>query len=360
MFEDVGRQEDAQENHITGSADQTLDVKETVQRLVKHCAAYQTPSNRKAVTQLINTLIPFAMICGVMLYCFSSMYWVTALLTPIASLLLVRVFIIQHDCGHGAFFSSRKWNNRIGRVLSVLTWTPYDFWRKTHNLHHASSGNLDNRGFGAIETITIKEYEALDDKLKFWYRIYRNPYILLLLGTPFFILVSQRMPSAKPLPFCETKKSVNPKQIIKSVMGLNTTLLIVYGALGAVFGILPILLMYLPIVVGTAWVGGWLFFIQHQFEDAHWEKQDDWDYHEAAVMGSSYYDLPSVLQWLTGNIGLHHIHHLNAKVPNYRLQECMDDCEELSRLNRIKFWESLKYAHLALWDEEAKKMVRFS
>lgn len=359
MFEDADRQAGETSSTPSGS-EKNIDIKETVKRLVKHCAGYQQPVNRKAVMQLFNTLIPFSAVCAVMLYCFSTAYWVTALLTPLASLLLVRIFIIQHDCGHGSFFSSRKWNNRVGRVMSVLTWTPYDFWRKTHNLHHASSGNLDNRGFGAIETITIKEYEALDDKLKFWYRIYRNPYILLLFGTPFFIIIGQRIPSAKPFPFCEVKKSVKAEQIKKSVFGLNLSLALIYGVLGFFIGYATLFLTYIPVVIGTAWVGGWLFFIQHQFEDAHWSRQDDWDYHEAAVMGSSYYELPSIMQWLTGNIGLHHIHHLNAKVPNYRLQECMDDCEELSKINRIRFWESLKYAHLALWDEEQKKMVRFA
>ena len=164
------------------------DTKERIAKLVQHCAKYQGADDRKAVAQLVNTLLPFAVICAAMIYSFSNMYWLTALLTVPASFFLVRIFIIQHDCGHNSFFSSRKWNNYVGRVLSVLTWTPYDFWRKTHNLHHSSSGNLDNRGFGAIETITIEEYKALPENLKFWYRIYRNPYILLLLGTPFSLL----------------------------------------------------------------------------------------------------------------------------------------------------------------------------
>jgi len=335
------------------------EIKDTVQALVKHCNAYETPDDKKALWQLVNTLIPFFGICAMMIVSFSSAYWLTALLTIPASFFLVRIFIIQHDCGHGSFFTKRKWNNRVGRVMSVLTWTPYDFWRKTHNMHHSASGNLDNRGFGAIETLTIKEYEALPENLQFWYRIYRNPYILLLLGTPFFIIVSQRFPSAKPFPFHDVKKHVSFQQIWKSVFGLNAVLFGVFGTLGLVFGFAPILLSYLPIVIGTAWIGGWLFFIQHQFEEAHWETHENWDYHEAAVMGSSYYDLNPVLQWLTGNIGLHHIHHLNAKIPNYMLQSCMDANDTLKTLNRITLWESFKFAHLALWDEENRKMIRF-
>ncbi len=357
MFENVARRVDDGGDQCPNS--QNDNTENSVQSLVKHCAKYQKPDNRKAIVQVLNTIVPFLALTALMIYSFSRAYWVTAVLTPLASFFLVRVFILQHDCGHGSFFSSRKWNNRIGRLASVLTWTPYDFWRKTHNLHHAGSGNLDNRGFGAIETITVKEYEALSPKLKFWYRVYRNPYIMLLLGTPFFIIIGQRIPNATPFPFYEVKKTVHPRHIWKSVMGLNASLLLIFGGLGYTFGFAPVLLTYLPIVVGTACIGGWLFYIQHQFEDAHWEHQENWDYHEAAVMGSSYYELTPALQWLTGNIGLHHIHHLNLKVPNYRLQECMDDNSELKAINRIGLLESFKYAKLALWDEDRKKMIPF-
>lgn len=341
------------------SSAEGMSVKEKVQKLVAHCAKYQGADNRKAIFQVLNTLIPFCVIWGIMIANFSSAYWLTIALTPIASLFLVRIFIIQHDCGHGSFFSKRKWNNRIGRAMSVLTWTPYDFWRKTHNMHHASSGNLDNRGFGSVETITIKEYKALSPKLKFWYRTYRNPYIMLLFGTPFFIILGQRIPKAEPFPFYEVKKKVSTEQIWSSVMGSNMALVGFYGVLGLILGFGPVLLTMIPIVIGTSWIGGWLFYIQHQFEDAHWEQKEDWNLQEAAVMGSSFYDLHPILQWLSGNIGLHHIHHLNAKIPNYSLQKCMDDCPELKTLNRIRLFESFKYAKLALWDEEKKKMIRF-
>jgi omega-6 fatty acid desaturase (delta-12 desaturase) len=244
--------------------------------------------------------------------------------------------------------------------MSVLTWTPYDFWRKTHNLHHASSGNLDGRGFGSIETVTVKEYAAMSARQKFLYRFYRNPFVMMVMATPFFIVLVQRVPLAEPLSFAPVSKRVGFQQIWKSVMGLNLVLLLVYGGLCVVFGFGPVLMTYLPVVALTACMGGWLFYIQHQFEDAHWEKGKDWDYHEAAVMGSSYYDLPKIIQWFTGNIGLHHIHHLNAKIPNYRLQECLDAHQGLKTLNRITFWESLKYARLALWCEERRKMVGFA
>ena len=360
MFDEVGALNEAGGSPNEGEPCDKAEARQKVKQLVKHCANYQEANNQKAIIQLLNTLVPFFIICGVMLYSFSSAYWLTALLTLPASGLLVRIFIIQHDCGHGSFFTSRKWNNYVGSVMSLFTWTPYDFWRKTHNMHHSGSGNLDNRGFGAIETITVKEYEALSDRMRFWYRVYRNPYIMLLFGTPFFIIVGQRIPNAEPFPFYKCKKHVTFNQIWKSVFTLNLALVVFYGALGAVLGLGTVLLTYLPIVIGTAIVGGWLFFIQHQFEDAYWERQEDWDYHEAAVMGSSYYDLHPILQWFTGNIGLHHIHHLNAKIPNYRLQECMDSNSDLKEINRIKLFESFKYAKLALWDEAQNRMVRFS
>ena len=343
------------ENSISREIDKNLKV----QSLAKHCAKFQKANNLKAFFQILNTLIPFVIIYTIMVFSFDFAYWLTALLTIPASLLLVRLFIIQHDCGHNSFFTTRKWNNRTGRLLSVLTWTPYDFWRRTHNLHHASSGNLDNRGFGSIETITIDEYKALPANLQFWYRVYRNPYILLLLGTPFFIIIVQRFPFTTPFPFCKVKRSIESRSIWKSVFGLNISILLLFGILGMVIGYDVLIMTYLPILIGTSWLGGWMFFIQHQFKDAHWDHQDNWDHQEAALMGSSYYDLHPVLQWFTGNIGLHHIHHLNAHIPNYRLQECMNKNQNLREINRIRFWESLKCAKLALWDEKNRKMITF-
>ncbi|MGH1456791.1 MAG: fatty acid desaturase [Alphaproteobacteria bacterium] len=362
MYENAAMRVDNQSDKSSVERNQNqsqVKAKDTVRELVDHCSKYQESDNRKASLQVVNTLVPFFALCALMLYSFPHAYWLTALLTPLASFLLVRIFIIQHDCGHGSFFTKRKWNNRVGRFMSLLTWTPYDFWRKTHNMHHSGSGNLDNRGFGAIETITVAEYEALSPKMKFLYRAYRNPYIMLLFGTPFFIIIGQRIPNAEPFPFYEAKKTVSLKQIWKSVFGLNAALMMVFGVLGMFFGLAPVLLTYIPVVVGTSWIGGWLFYIQHQFEDAHWANQDDWDYHEAAVMGSSYYDLHPIMHWLTGNIGLHHIHHLNLKIPNYRLHECLNDNDDLREINRIGFLESFKYAKLALWDEKQNKMIPF-
>jgi acyl-lipid omega-6 desaturase (Delta-12 desaturase) len=360
MFEPLPEQGIVEANGAVVHAREVSEIKNKVKELTVYCDGFKAPDNKKAAIQVLNTLIPFVSVYGVMLASYEGMYWLTLLLTPLAAGLLVRLFIIQHDCGHGSFFSSRVWNNRIGRLMSVMTWTPYDFWRKTHNIHHSTSGNLDGRGYGSIETVTVKEYAAMSAKEKFWYRVYRNPFVMLVFGTPYFILIGQRIPSAEPFAFVDVVKKVTSKHIWKSVMGLNLVLLVLFGGLSLIFGFAAVLLTYIPIVAMTALIGGWLFYIQHQFEDAHWDYAKDWDYHEAAVLGSSYYDLPKVFQWFTGNIGLHHIHHLNAKIPNYRLQECLDGHADLKTLNRITFWESLKYAKLALWDEDQRKMVTFA
>ncbi len=357
MFGEAATQNEMDNDTVQAEESKRDHEKKLVKGFVTHCSKYQKASYSSALFQLANTMIPFLIIVGIMLYSFSTAYWITALLTIPAVGFLVRIFIIQHDCGHGSFFPSRKWNNRVGRIMSIFTWTPYDFWRKTHNMHHSASGNLDGRGFGAIETITVAEYEALDSKMKFWYRMYRNPYIMLLVGNPYFIIVAQRFPLVNPLPFFETDKSISPKQIYKSVFGLDIALIAFFGGLGLIFGFGTVLLVYLPIVLITAWLGGWLFYVQHQFEESYWERQDKWNYSEAAVLGSSYYDLHPILQWFTGNIGLHHIHHLNAKIPNYRLQECMDDEPALRDINRITLMESFKLRKLRLWDETKNKMV---
>ena len=280
-----------------------------------------------------------------------------ALLVPTAGL-LTRIFIIQHDCGHSSYFKTRKANDRVGRALSLLTWTPYSFWRRTHNLHHASSGNLDKRGYGGIEMVTVKEFENFSPAKQKFYRLYRNVFFLLGLGTPLFVIVIQRLLVTEPfLPEISTK--ANLKNSWKSIFGLNAALLVTYGTLGYFIGYGTLAALYLPVLIVTSWIGGWLFYIQHQFEETLWENQKEWSYNEAAVMGSSYYDLPKVLQWFTGNIGLHHIHHLNATIPNYRLQQCLDDHPDLGVINRMTLRDSMECAKLALWDEDQKRMITF-
>lgn len=277
-------------------------------------------------------------------------YWLTLLLSVIAGGLLVRFFIIQHDCGHGSFFSGRRANDITGLAMSFLTLAPYALWRRVHAKHHAGSGNLERRGVGDIKTMTMAEYQAATPFQRLRYRLYRHPAFLFLVGVPLFFIVLQRSPWGHHFPARETWMSV---------MGLNLALLLGYGALGWLIGPMTLLMIAVPISMVAAIIGGWLFYVQHQFEDAHWKPDAAWDFQTAAMYGSTYYALPPVLNWFTGNIGLHHIHHLNSMVPNYRLQECLAACPGLESVNRLTLRESLSCVRLALWDETRGKLVSF-
>ena len=306
---------------------------------------------KRSVFQFICTFLPFLALLAVMGAVSRDMYWLTLLLAAPAAGLLVRLFIVQHDCGHGSYFKSRAANDALGRLISVLTLTPYDHWRRSHAYHHAASGNLDRRGQGDVVTITVDEYRALSPLGRLGYRLYRNSFVMILIGAPLNFIVFQRMPLGR---------GFRDRDSRRSIMALNLAILVVFGAPMLVFGVLPVLAVYLPVMVIAAWAGGWLFYVQHQFEGAYWRRHDDWDFREASLEGSSYLELPGVLQWFTGNIGLHHIHHLCSRIPNYRLQSCVDAFPELSRVSkRITIRDSLKCARLALWDEAQGRMVSF-
>lgn len=337
----------------------TTKDKDYFKSLAKHCSKYRGGDALKSTLQVSTTLILFAAAVIALYASVITGTWLAyaALLIPAAGL-LVRVFIVQHDCGHGSYFKKKALNTWLGRAMSVLTWTPYHFWRKTHNMHHAASGNLDRRGYGAVETMTVKEFNSLSPTKQKFYRLYRNAFILLGLGTPFFIIVVQRFVVTEPL-LPQFSKEANMKDSWKSIMATNVALLLVFGTIGSLIGFGTLAITYLPILFLTSVMGGWLFFIQHQFEETFWEKDEDWSYNEAALMSSSYYVMPKILQWFTGNIGLHHVHHLNANIPNYRLQECVDANEDLQSMNRITLRESLKSIPLALWNEDTKKLISF-
>lgn len=328
------------------------DLTAAAKQLARHCLAYRTPLPSRAFAQVINTTTPFLALCILMLWGVAREQWFVLLLSLPAGGLLVRLFIIQHDCGHGSFLPSRVANDRLGRLLSVLTVTPYESWKRAHTLHHASAGDLSRRGTGDIKTLTVREYLSLPFWGRLRYRLYRNPLVLIVLGSPFNFLVLQRLPFGLGLPW---------RTAWRDVLTLNFALVAGYGALAfLVGGIGPVLWVFTPTICVAAWIGGWLFFVQHQYEDTVWEDGDDWDFHEAALGGSSYYVLPRVLQWFTGNVGLHHVHHLNSRIPNYRLQECLDGHEMLGQVGRLTLIESLRCVTLALWDEDARKLVGFA
>jgi omega-6 fatty acid desaturase (delta-12 desaturase) len=277
-------------------------------------------------------------------------YWLTLALALPAAGFLVRIFIIQHDCGHGSFFNTRKANDLLGAICGVLTMTPYLYWRKSHAIHHASAGSLEDRGVGDIYTMTVKEYLQQSRWGRLKYRLYRHPLILFVLAPTFLFLVLHRF----PLP-----ESKSWKRERASVHWTNLAIAILIIGLSLIIGLKSFLLIQLPIIIVAATLGTWLFFVQHQFEDTYYANENNWDYTLAALQGSSYYQLPRVLQWFTGNIGFHHIHHLSPRIPNYRLQKCHEENPLFQQVVVLTLWTSLQSIFLSLWDEEQKKLVGF-
>ena len=284
--------------------------------------------------------------------------WALSQVSPVLTLLaaiptagmMVRLFMIQHDCGHSALFTSRMANDWVGRVAGVLTLTPYDYWRQAHALHHAGSGNLDRRGFGDIDTLTIGEYLALDRLGRLRYRLYRHPLVMFGLGPAYLFILRHR------LPFGAMKQGQMPWL---STLATNLAIAAVCGLLIYLVGLPAFLLIQLPVVIVGASIGVWLFYVQHQFERTHWERNPNWKHETAALHGSSYYDLPRPLMWITGNIGIHHLHHLSSRIPFHRLPQVLKDHPELKQIGRLTFWQSLKCVRLTLWDEDGKRLISF-
>lgn len=337
--------------HVRDLHDPAFDLVAAARRIHRHCMAYRGADVRRSVVQLLNTLPVFFALMALIGYLSTGYYWASLLLAIPAGTFLVRIFIFQHDCGHGSFLPKRAANDRLGMALSLLTFTPFDHWRRSHAAHHASSGNLDRRGMGDIDTLTVSEYRKLGFREKLKYRIFRNLAVQLVIGAPLNFLLLQRVPSSF---------AFREKEAWVSVLTLNAGLVLFYGSLMWLFGPLLVLKTVVPVVCVAAWMGGWLFYVQHQYEMALWDHEDRWDFYVASLFGSSRYVLPKWLQWMTGNIGLHHIHHLCSGIPNYRLQECYDACPELRAIeNSLTIMQSLKSIPLALWDEAGRRMITF-
>lgn len=314
-------------------------------------APYKKADDRRATVQLLNTAVPFFALWYLMAKSLEVSYVLTLLLALPTGCFLIRLFILQHDCGHGSFFTSRRANNSLGFLLGVLTLTPYQYWRRTHAIHHATAGNLDRRELGDIETMTVEEYLASSRWRRLGYRIYRNPLVLLFVGPAYQFVLKHRLPFDAPRAW---------RREWASVMWTNLGIAAIVVAMSLSMGLIPFLKVHLPVVLISGAIGVWLFYVQHQFEDTYWEHVPEWDLTQASLAGSSLYDLPAVVHWLTGNIGYHHIHHLSSKIPNYRLRRCMAEVPELGQVTRIRFWQSLSCLGLKLWDEEQRKLVGFS
>ncbi len=277
-------------------------------------------------------------------------YWLTLLLAVPAAFFSIRLFILQHDCGHGSFFQSRVANEIVGFVLGVITMTPYQCWRRQHATHHATNGNLDQRGIGDIDTRTVSEYMALSWRGRLAYRMYRHPLVLFGIGPFIQFAIRQRFTYFLPKEWGRERLSVHVT---------NFVLLIAMAGLTWAFDWRSIVLMYLPVMALASSIGVWMFYVQHQFNPTYWREDEVWDYHSAAMEGSSYYHLPWLLRWLTANIGFHHIHHLDSRVPNYRLPKIYSEHPELRKAHRLSLWSSLRCARFKLWDEKRQRLVSF-
>jgi len=316
----------------------------------KALSKYREPNALRSVFEIAITLVPFALMWAATLIALEYSYLLSVLCGITASGFLLRLFLIQHDCGHGAFFRTRRVNDWVGRGLGVLTLTPYDLWRRSHATHHASSGNLSRRGIGDINTLTVAEYQSLSILGRLKYRVYRHPFVLFVLGPAHLFLLQHRLPVGfmrdGSMPWVST-------------MATNAVTAAIIFLVVSFVGIKAFLLVHLPIIALTASIGVWLFYVQHQFEHTVWDHEPEWKLHNAALHGSSFYDLPPVLRWFTANIGMHHVHHICSRIPYYKLPRALKDYPELKTIGRMTFLESLRCVRFALWDEKRRTMISF-
>lgn len=315
----------------------------------KIVAQYQVPSTWRALWQLANTFIPYAALWVLMYWSLKVSWFLTVPLAIIAGGFLVRIFIIFHDCTHSSFLKSQAANNVLGFLCGVLTFTPYFHWRWQHSAHHASAGDLDRRGMGDIWTMTVQEYLESSRWKRFAYRLTRNPFILFVLAPLYLFLIHQRFPSREA--------SARDRQ---SVYSMNFALALMLVSMSVMFGIKNYIILQLITISIAGSAGIWLFYVQHQFEGVYWERKEEWDFTAAALQGSSFYKLPRILQWFSGNIGYHHLHHLSSRIPNYNLERCHKAHPLFQTVKPVTLLSSLKSFNFRLWDEESRRLVGFS
>jgi acyl-lipid omega-6 desaturase (Delta-12 desaturase) len=311
-------------------------------------AKYQQPSLWRSVFQLVNSFVPYGLLWFLMYRSLAVSTWITLLLAIPAGGFLMRLFIIHHDCGHGSFFRSRRANDIVGFITGVLTFTPYHFWRWEHAVHHAGSGDLDRRDLGAVWTLTVQEYLEAPLWKRVGYRLVRNPFVLLVLIPSILFLILHRFASARA-----------SKRDRWSVYWTNFLILAVAVVLSLLMGLKAYLVIQLSVMAVSCTMGVWLFYVQHQFEGVNWQRHGEWDYTSAALEGSSYYKLPRILQWFSGNIGFHHIHHLSPRIPNYYLEKCHNEDPLFQRVTTVTLLSSLKSLTYRLWDERHHRLVGF-
>jgi omega-6 fatty acid desaturase (delta-12 desaturase) len=316
--------------------------------LQKVLARYAVPRRGRAISNLFTSVVVYVGLIGAACVALGFSPWIAGGLSIVAAGFLVRTFIVFHDCAHGSFLPSKRANGLLGAALGVLVYTPFALWRREHAIHHATSGDLDRRGIGDIQTLTVDEYQALPWWNRLRYRLFRNPFVMFGLGPLWVLLLGPRVVSWSA-----------PRRLQRSVLGTDLTLVVLIGALCWLLGWQGFLVVQLPALLVSGSIGIWLFYVQHQFEDTYWQSSESWSYDEAALQGSSYLRLPRVLQFLTGNIGLHHVHHLSARIPNYHLQAAHDENAALHGVPTISLLDGLRATRLKLWDERQRKLVGF-
>ncbi len=312
---------------------------------------YREPSSVRSLVEVAITALPLVALWASAWFAYWLGHpWASLIIAVPAAGFLVRLFMIQHDCGHGSFFPNRFVNDWIGRVIGVITLTPYDLWRRTHAIHHATSGNLDRRGIGDMDTLTVREYRARSRWGRLRYRLYRHPLVMFGIGPIYLFFLQQRLPvglmRAGWRPWIST-------------MATNLAIAGVVAALVWLIGLKAFLFVHLPIMMLAGAIGVWLFYVQHQFEHTSWDEEPEWNAHEAAWHGSSHYELPAWLAWFTANIGVHHVHHLCSRIPYYRLSQVLRDHPEFRDVSRLTLLESLGCVRLVLWDETQRRLVTF-
>lgn len=314
----------------------------------KNIEKYQSPSLGRSIWQIANTFIPYIGLWVLIVFSLSVSYWLTAFLILLAAGFLVRLFIIFHDCGHGSYFKSQNINRMVGMFFGILAFTPYDKWHNQHMKHHGTVGNLDKRGVGDVWTMTKEEYLAASKRDRIKYRIYRNPFVMFGLGSLYVFLIQNRL----------TNKSMTTKEKV-NVYFTNAALLLIFTGMSLAIGIGTFVIIQLSILYIAAISGLWLFYLQHQYENVTWFRNKEWNYRTVALEGSSFVKFPKLLQWFSGNIGFHHIHHLNARIPNYYLPKCYRENTIFKEVKPVTFIMSMKSLKLRLWDEQIQKMVSF-
>ncbi|MCJ7842330.1 fatty acid desaturase [Lederbergia sp. NSJ-179] len=322
----------------------TLDHR-NLRRKIAH---YEKANTKNSIWQIINTIAPFFLLWFLAYKSLSISYFLTLVICIIAAGFLVRIFIIFHDCCHGSFFKKRKANQILGTITGILTFCPYEQWKHSHSIHHATSSNLNKRGTGDVWVMTVDEYIAASKWQKFAYRLYRNPFVLFILGPIYIFLIAYRFNSKKARPRERRNTYVT-----------NISIVAIIALICWFVGWQPFLFVQGPIFFLSGSLGIWLFYVQHQFEDSYFENQENWDYVKAAMDGSSYYKLPKILQWLTGNIGFHHIHHLSPRIPNYYLEEVHNTHKPLQDATTITISTSLRSLYFRLWDEKNNRFIGF-